>query len=237
MGSAALRLSGLEERRGSDGVLRYRVRVRRAGAVQSATCDTIEEALAWRAQAVAAAAGRAEPPVRAERNRAPLPEPAGRATTVEDAARRLCRGMVDGSIRARDGRPYKPSVVRKYEEQLRLLVLPRIAAVPINALTGGDCQRLVDEIAADRTPEHARKALTALRVALRVAQRYGELDSSPCAGVRVPVSAHGEAVARILTPEETTAVVDAAELEDARLERSFAAPLIVLALATGLRLG
>ena len=60
----------------------------------------------------------------------------------------------------------------------------------------------MDAIAAERTPEHARKALTALRVALRLAERYGELVANPCAGVRVPVSAEGEKPPRILTPEE-----------------------------------
>ncbi len=35
------------------------------------------------------------------------------------AQRRLVRGMRDGSVRTNKGQPYKPSVVRKYEEQLR----------------------------------------------------------------------------------------------------------------------
>lgn len=77
--------------------------------------------------------------------------------------------MVSGAVRTRTGTPYKPSVVRKYEEQLRTLIVPAIGGVPVGSLTRGDVQRLVDGIAAARTPEHARKALVALRVALRVA--------------------------------------------------------------------
>jgi len=226
---------GIRERRDASGRIRYQVRVRRGDRIQTATLPTLRAALTWQAQAHEAADGMAEQPARPQEQRAP--EPPGRAATVEDASRRLCRGMLDGSIRSRDGRPFKPSVVRKYEEQLRLLVLPRIGAVPLAALTGGDCQRLVDEIAAERTPEHGRKALTALRVALRVAQRYGELDSNPCAGVRVPVDARGEKPARILTPEEAAAILDAPELEDVRLGRSFAGPFLSLAFGTGLRLG
>jgi integrase len=203
--------------------------------VFSATLPTLEEALAYRAQAFAAAEGTAEPPVAPQA--APTPAPPGRATTVEEAARRLCRGMREGTVRTRDGLPYKPSVLRKYEEALRCSVLPEIGALPVAALSGGDCQRLVDEIAARRTPEHARKALTALRVALRVAQRYGELAANPCAGVRVPVSAEGERPARILTPEESAAILTAAEADDARLGRSFGLPLLALALGAGLRLG
>ena len=42
---------------------------------------------------------------------------------------------------------------------------------------------------------------------------------------------------RILTPEDAAAIIAAAEEEDARLGRSFAAPLIALALGSGLRLG
>ena len=141
------------------------------------------------------------------------------------------------SFRSRDGTTYKPSVVRKYEENLRTLVVPEIGAVPITTLTTGDVQRLVDGLAAERSPEHGRKALTALRVALRVAMRYGELATNPCAGVRVPTSPEGEKPARILTPEEAAAIVEQAEKDDARLQRSFGAPLIALAFGSGLRMG
>src|SRR5215212_7724837 len=102
---------------------------------------------------------------------------------------------------------------------------------------GAPSGRVVDALAAERSPEHGRRALTALRVALRLAERYGELDANPCAGVRVPASAEGEKPARILTPEETAAIVVAAEADDARLGRSFAAPLFALAFGSGLRLG
>jgi integrase len=228
---------GILERRDAQGRSRYRVRVNRNGRSLNATLPTLEAALAWRAQALTAAEGLGEPPEPPTKPQAPAPSAPGRAITIEHAARRLVRGMIDGSVRTRDGRPYKPSVTRKYEEQLRLLVLPRIGAVPISTLTGGDCQRLVDAIAAERTPEHARKALTALRVALRLAQRYGELDANPCAGVTVPVAAEGEKPPRILTPEEAAAIVGACEADDARLERSFAGPLYALAFGTGLRMG
>lgn len=228
---------GITERRDADGRLRYRVRVRRGGVLQTATLGSLEEALAWRARAIAATEGVGEPPVPPRAAAQLVVEPPGRAATVEDAARRLCRGMVGGTIRTRDGRPYKPAVVRKYEEALRLLVVPRVGRVPLAALTTGDVQRLVDELAAERTPEHGRKALTALRVALRVAQRYGELDANPCAGVQVPVSADGERPPRILTPEEAAAIVAAADADDARLGRSFAGPLVALLFGAGLRLG
>jgi integrase len=76
-----------------------------------------------------------------------------------------------------------------------------------------------------------------LRVALRLAERYGEIETNPCAGVRVPVDPDGERPARILSPEEVAEILRAAEQDDERLGRSLAAPLYGLLTACGLRLG
>ena len=213
---------GILERRDAQGRSRFRVRVSRNGHKFSATLPTLEAALAWRAQALSAADGTAEPPQppRPTAHTVKLPAPLGRAVTVEDAARRLVRGMRDRSVRANKGQPYKPSTVRKYEEALRCVVLPRVGAVPISTLTGGECQRLVDGIAAELSSEHAKKALTALRVALKLAQRYGELDANPCARVTVPVSGEAEKPATIISPEEAAAIIERLEADDARLKRS-----------------
>lgn len=226
---------GVELRLDADGKPTYRVRVRCGGITQTATLRTLEEALAWRARAKAAARGEAEPPEPPSR---PVPVAVTRAVvTVEDAARRLVCGMRDGSIRTRDGKRFKPSVGRKYEEALRLGVLPLIGAVSVESLRKGDVQQLVDSLAAQRTAEHARKALTALRTLCRTCEAYGELDASPCTGVRVPVDPEPERPPRILTPQESEAITRAAYADDERLGRSFAGPLIRLAFATGLRLG
>ena len=224
----------INERRDAAGRVRYQVRVRRGGGLQTATLPTLRAALTWQAQALEAADGLSEQP---EPPRPVRPEPLARAATVEEAARRLCRGMVDGTVRARDGHPYKPSVARTYEEALRLLVVPRIGAAPVGSLRRGDVQRLVDEIAAVCSPSHARKALTALRVALRLAERYGEADQNPCDGVRAPAGDVEARPARVLSAAEAVELVGAAERDDARFGRSFAAPLVGLALSTGLRLG
>lgn len=230
---------GILERRDAQGRSRFRVRLSRNGHKFSATLPTLEVALAWRAQALSAADGTAEPPQppRPTAHTVKLPAPLGRAVTVEDAARRLVRGMRDRSVRANKGQPYKPSTVRKYEEALRCVVLPRVGAVPISTLTGGECQRLVDGIAAELSSEHAKKALTALRVALKLAQRYGELDANPCARVTVPVSGEAEKPATIISPEEAAAIIERLDADDARLKRSLAAPLYALAFGAGLRMG
>lgn len=227
----ASRHPGIQERRGPTGTT-YRVRVRKNGALVSRSFTTLSAALAWRVEALEGIVDRGMLP-------SPAPPPPPRVATVDDAARALARGMVSGAVRTKTGAPYKPSVVRKYEEQLRTLIVPAIGGVPVGALTRGDVQRLVDGIAATRTPEHARKALVALRVALRVAERDGLIEpgSNPCAGVRAPSDQRIERPARILTPQEVSGILEAAAAEDARLGRSFGAPLLSLLFGTGLRLG
>ncbi len=225
------RHSGIEERRRAGGTS-YRARVRKRDVMVSRTFTTLSAALAWRAEALEGIVDRGVLPP-------PPPPPPRRVATVADAARSLARGMVSGAVRTKTGTPYKPSVVRKYEEQLRTLIVPAIGGVPVGALTRGDVQRLLDGIAAERTPEHARKALVALRVALRVAERDGMLEpgANPCSGVRAPADQRIERAARILTPQEVSGILEAAAIDDARLGRSFGAPLLALLFGTGLRLG
>jgi integrase len=145
--------------------------------------------------------------------------------------------MREGSVRTNRGQEYKPSVLRKYEEALRVLVIPEIGAVPVATLTRGDVQRLVDGIAAQRTPEHARKALVSLRVSVRLAERYGEVDGNVCGGIRVPTNSEGEKPPVVLTPEQAAAIVAQADADDGRRKRSYCGPLISLAFGAGLRLG
>lgn len=177
---------------------RYRVRVAYCGRRETRTFASLAPALAWRADAEDRLR-RGEPVERP----ASLPLPtAGRVgvVTVEEAARVMGRGITAGTVRTRTGSPYKPSVSRKYESMMRVHVVPLIGAMPVSALTKRDVQRLVDELAAQESPETARKALTAFRVVLRVAERDGLISTNPCAGVRVPVDGNGERPVRVLTP-------------------------------------
>jgi integrase len=217
---------GIAERRDSTGRVRYLVRVRRNGMSLTATLPTLAEALSWRSRALDAAEGLATVP-ESPRASPPVAAALTRVVTIADASRRICRGMLDGTVRTNRGEPYKPSATRKYEAALRLDVLPRIGAVPVATLSTGDVQRLVDEVAAAESVVRARKALIALRV----------LEHNPCAGVKAPAGNGGERPARVLTAAECDALVLAAEVDDVTRRRSFAAPLVTLALATGLREG
>lgn len=156
---------------------------------------------------------------------------------MEDACRALGAGVLAGTVRTRTGTPFKPSVSRKYESMLRLHVVPRLGDVPLSGLSKRDVQAMLDVLAAEESAETARKALTALRVALRVAERDGYIESIPCAGVRVPADARDTRPVRILSPSECAAIVEAAEEMDARLARSLGGPLFALAFGTGLRSG
>ncbi len=56
-------------------------------------------------------------------------------------------------------------------------------------------------------------------------------------GVRAPADQRIERAARILTPQEVSGILERAGADDARLGRSFDAPLMALLFGTGLRLG
>ncbi len=223
---------GVDERRQRTGTV-YRARVRRDARTFARTFTTLPAALAWRAEMLQAVRDGAEPPPPAP---PPMPE-RWESAILAEAARALCRGIVAGTVRSRGGTPFKPSVARKYESMLRLHVLPAIGGLPLATLRKRDVQRFVDDLAARESAETARKALTALRVALRLAERDGLVDLNPCSGVRVPADSDGERPARTLSPEEAAAIVAAADADDARLGRSLGGPLFALAFGTGLRSG
>jgi hypothetical protein len=96
------------------------------------TFPTLAAARAWRAEALSAVRGgtlRAAP-----------------STTLRAAADELIAGMRSGRIRTRSGDQYKPSVVRSYEQALRLHVLDDLGAVRVCDLRYRDVQALADRL-------------------------------------------------------------------------------------------
>ena len=95
----------------------YRVTVwsKRDGRRIRRTFQSYGEARSWRAEATTA--------VEAGKLRAAEPK------TVRQAAEELLSGMEDGTVRAKTGRPYKPSVIESYRASLERHVLPDSAPI------------------------------------------------------------------------------------------------------------
>ncbi len=230
---------GITERRDRAGRIRYQVRIRREGATLTATLPTLAKALSWRSRALDAVDGLGDTP-EPPRKRTVAPVPAGRALTLEDAARRFVKGMQEGSSRTRDGRPYGRATTANYEGTLRRLVLPELGRVPVATITRGDVQRLVNGIAARHSVEHARHVRAAVAAVMRQCEDYGETEATPCVGIRVE-HAHDEhdetQPVYVLSPAESAALLRAATADDEASGRSLIGPFVRLALATGLRRG
>lgn len=82
---------------------------------------------------------------------------------------------------------------------------------------------------------HVRAALAAV---LHQCEDYGELDSTPCIGIRVERAHDGHDEAEpvyLLTPAQGAELLAAAEADDDARGRSFLGPFVRLGLATGLR--
>jgi integrase len=133
--------------------------------------------------------------------------------TVSEAADVLLAGMRSGVIRNRSGEPYKPSVVRSYEQSLFTHILPDLGARKVSELKRRDLQRLVDAIV--RTGAQAstvRNAFLPLRVIFRLAIEDGAAAINPCAGLRLP-AVRGKRE-RFAEPGEAAALVAAVPLRD-----------------------
>jgi integrase len=137
------------------------------------TFKNAAEARAWRQDASGA--------IRSGKLRAPRP------TTVADAAEALIEGMREGRIRTRSGDLYKPSVIRSYEQALRLYALPPLGGMRVSNVRRRDVQAVADELLAHgASPSTIRNALMPLRVMFRRAVQDGDITTSPCEMLRLP---------------------------------------------------
>lgn len=212
----------------------WRAQVRRRGLSLSATFPTHAEALAWRANALAAIE-RGEVPQAPERLKTPqtesraIPEP----LTVEQAAREWVVGAMSGVVKARRGRRYRESSVRTHEGRLRLHVLPYLGGLPAATVTPGTVRRWLEELEAETSATTARMALDSLRIAMRRLLEHELIPSNPCSGVQPPV-VDGEArPLRYLDPAEAVQLREAAHAD----RQPGIGPFVDLGLATGARRG
>lgn len=136
--------------------------------------------------------------------------------TVAEAGREWLDGVHSGSVLNRSGRPYKPSVIRSYEQLLRIYIEPRLGTTPLGELKAADVQRMVDDLVKTGiSSSTVRNALMPLRVICRRALRRSEIAANPTIGLELP--APGARSERVATPEEAAALLAALPVEDRAL--------------------
>ncbi len=132
-----------------------------------------------------------------------------------------------GSVRNRSGDEYKPSVLRGYEQALRLRVLPALGRVQLKDIRRADLQSLVDRMLEEQhTASTIRNTLIPVRAIYRRALVRGDIALNPTIGLELP-AVRGRRD-RIASPTEARALLAALPYERA---------LWATAVYAGLRLG
>jgi integrase len=143
--------------------------------------------------------------------RAPSP------STIADEARNWIERAERGEVRARGGRPYKPSVIRQYRADLERYIVPRLGSIRVSQLRRRDVQeRLVDELVArGLSGSRIRGVLNGLRAVLRRPLQADELQADPTARLELPVDSRPRE--RAASPAEAAALLAALAAEDRAL--------------------
>lgn len=134
--------------------------------------------------------------------RAPKP------TTLDQAAEQWLEGARAGTIRNRNGKPYKPSALRGYDRALRLRLLPEFGPRRLGDIGRLDVQDFADRLLADGLdPSTIQNTLDPLRAIYRRAMHREQVALNPTAGVELP-KASGKRD-RIAAPEEAASLLAA----------------------------
>ena len=166
------------------------------------TFPTLAAAKAWRADALSAL-GRGQ-------LRAPT------HTTVAEAAEAWLAGAEDGTIRNRNGRPYKPSAIRGYRRALDKRVLPALGHLRLSEVRRIDVQDFVDRLMRDGHGESTiLNTLDPLRAIYRRAIQREQVAVNPCVNLELPRPTGRRD--RIADPEEARALLEALPDEDRAL--------------------
>jgi integrase len=150
-----------------------------------------------------------------------------RSATLTEAAAAWVAGARGGSVRNRSGDVYKPSVVRGYNQALRMRVLPEFGPVTLAEIRRPDLHKFVDRLLLDELdPSTIRNTLLPVRAIFRRAVARGEVAVNPTTGLEIPaVRGRRE---RIASPAEARKLLGALEHDRA---------LWATALFSGLRMG
>jgi integrase len=136
--------------------------------------------------------------------------------TLRQKANEWLAGARNGSIRNRNGKPYKPSVVRGYERCLRLRVLPELGAIRFTELRRRDVQAFIDRmVASGIDAPTVVKTVDPLRAIYRHAMRRDEVAVNPTADLDVPKARRRRE--RVATVDEAAALISSAPEDDRAL--------------------
>jgi integrase len=148
--------------------------------------------------------------------------------TLRQASQTWLEQARDGAIRNRSGDRFKPSVLRGYEQGLRLHVLPSLGAHKLARITTSDLQAQVERWqAAGMNPSTIRNAVLPLRAIYRRACARDGLPINPTSGLELPAVRGSRD--RIVSPAEATTLLAALPEGDRALWAT--------AMYAGLRLG
>jgi integrase len=148
--------------------------------------------------------------------------------TLRQAYEAWQQGARDGAIRNRSGDAFKPSVLRGYEQSMRLHVLPSLGAHKLSRIATADLQGLVERLqAAGLSASTIRNAILPLRAIYRRACVRDGLAVNPTRGLELP-AVRGRRD-RIASPTEAATLIAALPEHDR--------PLWATAMYAGLRLG
>lgn len=136
-----------------------------------------------------------------------------RKTTLRHASEDWLAAVKSGVARNRSGDPFKPSVVRSYEQSLDLHVLPRFGGVPLDELRRADLQDLADEmIARGRSASTVANTIKPVRAIYRRAIDRDELGANPTSGLRLPAIRSKRA--NVVAPETAAQMLRALSPDD-----------------------
>jgi integrase len=136
--------------------------------------------------------------------------------TLDEASEAWIEGAKAGAILTRGGAPFKPSVTRGYEADLRRYVLPDLGALRLSELRRSDVQALVDRLVKKgKSASKIHNIVMPLRTVCRHALERDEIILNPTANLRLPMPTGTRD--RVATPSEAEELLDALPTEDRTL--------------------
>lgn len=138
------------------------------------------------------------------------------STTLREAAQAFLAGAEAGTIRARNGQPYRPSAIRSYRRALNKRVLPDLGARKLGDVSRFDLQDMIDRLLVEGLSSSTiQNTLMPLRAIYRRAIRRGDVATNPTSGLEIPSG--GVSRDRIASPDEAAKLLAALPLGERAL--------------------